>query len=128
MEDVIRVREIRKSMEQSGHFFTPICSPMEQPSTNGTASGKRFQFPSSTPRNCDLYMTLDLSPEEPIRRKKSSGEGIKPKRTLRNKLHDSVVLDDSVASSANSSTVGESSTSSTPDNNQRRVFKRKLIF
>lgn len=133
MEDVIRVREIRKSMEQS-HFFTPIASPMDQASNNGSAPRSHFTFPSSTPHNCDLYMTLDVSPEEdePVRRKKSSGGGhsgtpTPSTRVLRNKLHESVVLDDSTtASSINSSTGGDVSASTTPDQNQRRrVHTRK---
>lgn len=136
MEEVIRVREVRKSMEQSGHFFTPICSPMTE-SANSAASGGHFPFPSSTPRNLDLYMTLDCTPEEEPRRKKSDGSGggkasstRKSPRTqvTRNKHQDSVILDDSMASSVNSSTAGESSTSVTPDNNKRRVvFRRKNI-
>lgn len=133
MEEVIRVREVRKSMEQSG-FFTPYCSPM--PTTASTkdtpSSVGHFQFPSSTPRNVDLYMTLDCTPEEEPRRKKSSGNGSKgfatpsspSTRVLRNRLHESVVLDDTASSSVNSSTAGESSTSVTPDI-QRRVFQRR---
>lgn len=133
MEEVIRVREVRKSMEQSGHFFTPICSPMTE-SANSAASGGHFPFPSSTPRNLDLYMTLDCTPEEEPRRKKSDGSGggkasstRKSPRTqvTRNKHQDSVILDDSMASSVNSSTAGDSSTSVTPDNNKRRVVFRR---
>ena len=135
MEEVIRVREVRKSMEQSG-FFTPYCSPM--PTTASTkdtpSSVGHFQFPSSTPSNFDLYMTLDCTPEEEPRRKKSSGNGSKgfatpsspSTRVLRNRLHESVVLDDTASSSVNSSTAGESSTSVSPDI-QRRVFQRRNL-
>lgn len=135
MEEVIRVREVRKSMEQSGHFFTPICSPMTA-TANSAASGGHFQFPSSTPRNFDLYMTLDCTPEEEPRRKKSNGSGgskavgsrNSPRTHLtRNKLHESVILDDTASSSVNSSTAGESSASATPDNMEKRItFKRKI--
>lgn len=130
MEDVIRVREIRKSMEQSGHFFTPICSPMvDEPSSNGTGEG-RLQFPSSTPRNFDLYMTLDCTPEEePVRRKKSSGSGqtTPSNRVLRNRAHESIILDDTASSSVHSSSTAESSSLiASPDKTQPKiVFKRK---
>jgi hypothetical protein len=138
MEEVIRVREVRKSMEQSGHFFTPICSPMV---TIGAtpSSGGHFQFPSSTPRNIDLYMTMDCTPEEEEpRRKKSNGSGSSGKafvtpsspstRVLRNRLHESVILDDTTSSSVSSSTAGESSTSVTPDNKRRIVETRNITI
>lgn len=132
MEEVIRVREIRKSMEQSGHFFTPICSPITGAFTNGTTPKNHLQYPSSPPRNYDLYMTLDVTPEEePIRRKKSSGGGVvssPSKRVLRNRTHESIVLDDTASSSLNSSSTGhELSVTVTPNKNEKRtVYKRKL--
>ncbi|XP_046651626.1 serine/threonine-protein kinase VRK1-like isoform X2 [Daphnia pulicaria] len=130
MEEVIRVREVRKSMEQSGHFFTPICSPK---TTADPTPINRFQSPTLTPRNMDLYMTMDCTPEEEEpRRKKSNGSGkgfVTPsspsKRVLRNRLHESVILDDSTSSSVNSSTAGESSSSTTPDNQRRVVHRHK---
>jgi hypothetical protein len=133
MEEVIRVREVRKSMEQSGHFFTPICSPM---TTADPTPINRFQSPTLTSRNMDLYMTMDCTPEEEEpRRKKSNGSGkgfVTPsspsKRVLRNRLHESVILDDSTSSSVNSSTAGESSSSTTPDNQRRVVHRRNLIL
>lgn len=133
MEEVIRVREVRKSMEQSGHFFTPICSPM---TTADPTPINRFQSPTLTPRNMDLYMTMDCTPEEEEpRRKKSNGSGkgfVTPsspsKRVLRNRLHESVILDDSTSSSVNSSTAGETSSSTTPDNQRRVVHRRDLIL
>ena len=114
MQDVIRVREVRKSMEQSCHYFTPVCSPMDQSSS---ASAK---FPSSTPydQNADqeLYghhLTLDCSSEreeeeEPIR-----------KKTLRDRK---TLLIDSTTSSIDSSTAGEMSL--TPEAVQHRVIHK----
>lgn len=133
MEEVIRVREIRKSMEQSGHFFTPVCSPMDAPTPNGVTPGG--PLPSSTPRNFDLYMTLDCTPEdEPLRRKKSSGgrasnSSTPTTRVLRNRAHESVLLDDSVSTSFNSSSTADLSATTTPEQNQRRtVFRREYFF
>lgn len=128
MEEVIRVREIRKSMEQSGHFFTPVNSPMDLPITRTPG------ILSSTARNMDLYMTLDCTPEEePVRRKKSSGGGgasssgtPTPRRVLRNKAHESVVLDDSVSTSFNSNSTADLSTTATPERNQRRTVFRRI--
>jgi hypothetical protein len=134
MEEVIRVREVRKSMEQSGFFFTPACSP----ATTESTSVPRFLvngMPSSTPRNNDLYMTLDVSsslssPEEeedsPVRKKRST----KPKeataavtppsmnRVLRNRIHQ-----DS-STSLDSSAVAE--LSATPEGIQRRIVPKSI--
>ena len=134
MEEVIRVREVRKSMEQSGFFFTPACSP----ATTESSSVPRFLIngmPSSTPRN-DPYMTLDVSsslssPEEedsPVRKKRSN----KPKeataaitpssmsRVLRNRVHQ-----DSLTS-LDSSAVAE--LSATPEGIQRRIVPKSITF
>lgn len=75
MQEVIRVRDIRKSMEQS-RFFTPVCSPMDQSSEN-------FNFPSSTPHDAVLqqHLTLDCSSdEEPVR--KTSARVLRNRKTL----------------------------------------------
>jgi len=75
MHEVIRVREIRKSMDQS-RFFTPVCSPMDQ-SSDGS------KFPSSTPHDALLqhHLTLDCSSdEEPVR--KTSARVLRDRKTL----------------------------------------------
>jgi len=115
MEEVIRVREVRKSMEQS-RFFTPVCSPLVNNNNNhhsASSSGLRFQFPSSTPADrADLYMTLDVSSEqdskileepepEPVR-KKSSGS-TKPIINGRRKPTPAISLDSTVDSMDSSS-------------------------
>ena len=141
MEEVIRVREVRKSMEQSGFFFTPACSPAAE----STANVSRFyktNGKASTPHNMnDPYMTLDVSssisssssPEEetesfnrnksPLRKKpKESAAAVTPSsRALRNR-----VLQDS-STSLDSSAVAE--LSATPEGIQRRIVpKRKINF
>ena len=133
MEEVIRVREIRKSMEQS-RFFTPVQSPME---AAGSEPRSNFHFPTSSQRNYDLYMTLDVTPDEPVRRKKSSGGGVSSTpstpsqpRVLRNRLHESIILDDSTTASSSLNSSAAADLSTTPEQNQQRrvVHRRKQII
>ena len=111
MQEVIRVREVRKSMEQSGHFFTPICSPMSD----------SIGYPSSTPRNDILEnLTLDASSEEEPTRKISQGSS----RSLRSRKTPEM---DSTSSCIDSSTTADASLIS--EGVQRRVIhKRKSIL
>lgn len=134
MEEVIRVREIRKSMEVSrveqSRFFTPVCSPMaDDAESNGPFSRGRCPYPASTPLGLahNLHMTLDLSSEEeePVRRKKSGGSSIAPvTRSLRNRNRP-ITLDSTASSSVESSTAGERSVDPTPDSTERRVVHKR---
>lgn len=147
MEEVIRVREVRKSMEQSVHFFTPACSPLvNDPDVGGSSRpASKLRFPTSTPADRDLYMTLDLSSAveevdeeedsskeepEPVRKKSSGGaKAAKAAPLGRRGLRDRpkpVVLDSTV-SSLDSSTASE--LIPTPNDAQRRVIhKRNLLI
>lgn len=138
MEEVIRVREVRKSMEASrmeqSRFFTPVCSPVvDDADRNGPFSRERCPYPASTPLGLanNLHMTLDLSSEEeePVRRKRSGGSLAVPvTRSLRNRSRP-ITLDSTVSPSLESSTAGEHSVDPTPDKKGRRVVhKRKPIL
>ena len=108
MQDVIRVRDVRKSMEQS-RFFTPVCSPMDQ-------SSELSNFPSSTPHDALLqhHLTLDCSSDEeqsPVR--KTSARVLRDRKTLQI---------DTTNSTLNSSAAAD--ISMTPDGVQRRVIHK----
>jgi len=109
MQDVIRVRDVRKSMEQS-RFFTPVCSPMDQ-------SSELSNFPSSTPHDALLqhHLTLDCSSDEeqsPVR--KTSARVLRDRKTLQI---------DTTNSTLNSSAAAD--ISMTPDGVQRRVIHKR---
>lgn len=139
MEEVIRIREVRKSMEQS-HFFTPVCSPLVTNNNDHPTPSIRFQFPSSTPADrADLYMTLDISSEqdskgvveipeeeeesEPVRKKSA---GAKNSQTVQGRrTRNRIAVLDSTASSIDSSTAEE--LAPTPDDGKRVIHRRKTF-
>lgn len=137
MEEVIRVREVRKSMEQS-HFFTPACSPMVTNDFEAGGSSRpasKLRFPTSTPANHDLYMTLDISSaveeesEPELVRKKSAGtKGAKAAPVLgRRPLKNTTKAHESTADSLDSSVASEHT--ATPDDDpKRRVVHRRMDY
>jgi hypothetical protein len=132
MEEVIRVREIRKSMEVSGHYFTPSCSPTDGDDSE-TPNGGRLAFSPASGSNVrrvvnpiDVDLTSDSSPsteeEEPLRRKTRASNSARVQR------HRPSVVLNSTASSVESAT-SPCDISAIPEGVHRRVIqKRNVIF